>query len=106
MPTKKTNPYIRSWDVDSISRPGKTHKVSQRRDGGLACDCERWKFSHAPKPDCHHIASVREDLRLEVRETVQNVPHVLEQTARIVTVTNGTSETYQVSRRRFFRDDD
>lgn len=111
MPT--TNPYIRDWTVDSISRPGKTHKVSQRRDGTFACDCERWKFARAPKPDCHHITSVHEDLRQEKASaqvlTVQAVGLVterLQEITRVITVTNGTNETYKVSRRRFYRDDD
>jgi hypothetical protein len=53
------NAWVRGWDVQSRSEPGKKHRVSQAADGHFGCACGKWAFAKAPKPDCHHIVEVK-----------------------------------------------
>jgi len=55
------NPYIKSWNVPNSDGDGEW-KVSQRLDGSFACTCPAWRFHKAPKPPCHHIQAVKDDV--------------------------------------------
>jgi hypothetical protein len=61
------NTYLRGWDVQSRSDPDRKHRVSVMVSGRYGCSCGAWKFARAPKPDCHHIREVKENLGVPAR---------------------------------------
>jgi len=51
--------WLHSWEVYSRTDPSKKWKVSLSRTGVWGCACPKWRFAHAPKPDCHHILKIK-----------------------------------------------
>jgi len=58
------NTWVRGWSIASRSDPNTKHRVSQARDGHFGCSCGKWCFAKKPKPDCHHIVEVKNNLGL------------------------------------------
>lgn len=50
---------LKQWEVPSDTDPDKTYTVTNWEDG-WGCDCPKWKFARAPKPDCKHIEAVQD----------------------------------------------
>ena len=79
-----SNSWVKRWKVNGSN--SSIHTVAQRQDGSWGCSCPAWKFAHAPKPDCHHILTVKQnpnlrpDTPIPTRERV--LAHVREVTPK------------------------
>ena len=61
---KPESDWIKHWDV--VGTSGKTHVVSQRRDGLLGCECPAFRFQKKPlekRKQCQHILLKRIELQ-------------------------------------------
>jgi hypothetical protein len=70
----KSRQYVKFWEVENESNPGRAYIVSLKRDGTYACGCPRWT-THVPREDCKHIRSLK---ALLARATVEiSEPRIL-----------------------------
>jgi len=66
--------YMRQWNIESFTIPGKEYKVSQLKDGSYQCSCPNWIYR---RRQCKHINAV---MKMGI---TQHVPSMQTQKIRV-----------------------